>query len=332
VGLTPSCDTINSFYISNADNVQELPDVTYGSGNYVAVWVDLRNSVDRHIFAARITPQWAVLDTGNVVASNSTYQITPVIAFDGNRFLVVWQSLAAPFGIHGRFLNDQAQPVDTVLTISSGVSAVNPRIVFSDSKYLIVWQEYTTTNQIFGQFVSPDGSLLGSHFQITSGTANHVTPGVCYDGNSYLVVWSQTRIWGQFLTGAGMPIGVAFPVSLAVNDQADPDVFFGGNRFLTVWSDFQNDYDIYGNLDAQIGVVESSYDPVVSGSIHPDKTIFTDHVTLLGLPGMEFTVFNVLGEHVEVVRNGTWHAHGHPSGIYFLSWGPGNACSVVKVR
>lgn len=323
---------MSSFYISNADNVQELPDVIYGAGSYVAVWTDFRSSVDRHIFAARITPQWVVLDTGIVVAPNSNYQITPVIAFDGNRFLVVWQSLAAPFGIHCRFLNDQGQPQDTVLTISSTVSAMNPRIVFGNSKYLIVWQEYTTTNQILGQFVSADGSLLGDEFWITSGTANHVTPSVCYDGNNYLVVWSQVQIWGQFLTNAGIPIGTAFPVSAAISDQADPDVFFGGNRYLAVWSDFQGDYDIYGNLDAQIGIHGADDDPTVSGLIHPDKTVFTDFVTMLGLEGKEFVVFNVLGERVDIVRNGTWDARSHPSGIYFLSWGQGTACRVVKVR
>ena len=332
MGLTPSCDTIGSFYISNAENIQELPDVSYGSGNYVAVWTDFRNSVDRHIFAARVTPQWVVLDTGIVVAPNSNYQITPVIAFDGNRFLVVWQSLAAPFGVYCRFLNAQGQPEDTVLTISSAVTAMNPRILFADAKYLIVWQEYTTTNHILGQFIAPDGILLGDEFSVTSGTANHVTPGVCHGGDCYLVVWSQSQIWGQFLTNVGIPIGTAFPVSAAMSDQADPDVFFGGNRFLVVWSDLQDDYDIYGTLDAQIGIRESNDDRRVSKLIHPDRTIFTDYVTLLGWQGSEFVVFNALGEQVDIVHNSTWDARSHPSGIYFLSWEPGSVCRVVKVR
>ena len=332
MGLTPLCDTIQTFYVSNAENIQELPDVCYGSSNYVTVWTDLRNGVDRLIRAARITPQWAVLDTGIVVAQNSSYQITPVVAFDGSRSLVVWQNLAAPMGIYCRFLDSNGQPDDSVITVSSAINSSNPRVVFGGSQYLVVWQEYTVTSQIAGRFVSPSGVLVGDEISITSGTANHVSPGVCFDGDKYLVVWSQNQIWGQFLSSAGSPIGMAFPVSVVANDQADPDVFFGEGNFLAIWSEFRTDYDIYGNLDAQVGVSGSNNGVSMAGHVHPDRTIFTDVVKLVGMYQGSVTVFNVLGEKVDILRRGVWDARSHPPGIYFLSCENGYAHTVIKVR
>lgn len=332
MGLTPSCDTLQTFYISNAEDMQEWPDICYGLGNYVAVWTDLRNSVDRFITAARVTPQWAVLDTGIVVGPNAGYQVTPVIAFDGSRFLVAWQNLAAPFGIYCRFLGNDGQPVDSLLTITAAVSASNPRIVFGGSKYLIVWQEYTTINHIVGQFVSPSGILLGDTIVFTSGGANHVSPAVCHNGNCYLVAWSQNQIWGQFLSDTGNPIGAAFPISTAMNDQADPDVFHGSGKFLAIWSEFRTDYDIYGNLDAQVGVHERGDDPCTPREIYPDQTLFTDILTLVGAQEKTVSVYNVLGERVDIVYHGVWDAQRHPPGIYFLSWTDGSACRVVKVK
>ena len=332
MGLTPSCDTIQTFDVSNAENIQELPDVCYGLNNYLVVWTDLRNGIDRVIRAARVTPEWSVLDTGIVVAPNSTYQVIPVVAFDGSRFLVVWQNLAAPFGIHCRFLSGDAQPEDSVITISSAVNAANPRIVFGGLQYLIVWQEYEMTNQIIGRFISPDGALSGDEFLITSGTANHVSPAVCFDGTRYLVAWSQTQIWGQFLSQDGSLIGTAFPISLATNEQADPDVFFGGDKFLTAWSEFRTDYDIYANLDAQVGVSDTDNDMDMAGHLHPQGTIFKDRVRLTGGHCGNVSIYDILGEKVDVVSRGIWDARSHACGVYFLSCDDGCVFTVIKVR
>ena len=210
MGLTPSCDTILTFNISNAANIQELPDVCYGSGNYAVVWTDLRDGTNRIVRVTRVTPQWAVMDTGNVVCSDSYYQITPVIAFDGTRYLAVWQDLVYPFGIQCRFIGQDGLPQDSVVTLSSASSATNPRICHDGVNYLVVWQEYTTTNHIIGRFISPAGSLIGDAIMITSGPENHVSPALCHDGDRFLVTWSETQIHGQFLSSTGSLIGAAF--------------------------------------------------------------------------------------------------------------------------
>ncbi len=332
MGLTPSCDTQGVFYISNAENIQELPDVCYGSGSYVVVWTDFRNGIDRLIMTARVTPQWAVLDTGNIVCSNAAYQITPMIAFDGTRFLVVWQNLASPFGIYCRFLGDDAMPQDSVLTVSSSVMAANPRIVFGGSRYLIVWQEFSTTNDIIGQFVSPSGGFIGDPFTITSGPQSHVSPGLCYDGSCFLVVWSQNAIYGQFVSETGNLVGGAFPISASANGQVDPDAFFGNGKYLVTWSEFQTDYDIYGNIDVQVGVQESDRYILTDREVYPAKTLFLDKLDIIGGGNRPVSVFDISGRRVAEIRDGVWEAHRAPPGVYFLSVESGRVFKVIKVE
>ncbi len=308
-----------------------MPDLCYGLSNYVVVWTDLRDGVDRLVRSARVTPQWVVLDTGYVVCSNSTYQITPVIAFDGIRYLAVWQDLAYPFGIQCRFIGGDGLPQDSVITLSSASSATNPRICYDGVKYLVVWQEYTTTNHIMGRFVSPGGALVGDAIVITSGQENHVSPALCHDGSQFLVVWAETQIWGQFVSGTGSLIGAAFPISNAVYEQVAPDVYFGSGTFLAIWSEFRTDYDIYGNLDAQVGVDNSNYHVPAGQKIYPDKTVFVDRVNVIGGHDKKISIFDILGKKVAETRNGIWEASSFSSGVYFLAV-DGQVTRVVKVK
>ena len=331
MGLTLSCDIIQTFVISDAANIQELPDVCYGLGNYVAVWTDLRDGTNRLIRAARVTPQWAVLDTGYIVCANSNYQITPVIAFDGTRYLTAWQDLAYPFGIRCRFIGSDGLPQDSVITVSSASSAINPRICFDGVNYLVVWQEYTTTNHIMGRFISPGGSLIGDAITVTSGPENHVSPALCHDGNRFLVTWSEMQIFGQFLSGTGTLIGPAFQISNTVYEHVDPDVFFGINKFLAVWSEFRTDYDIYGNLDVQVGLEDSNCIAFAMEEFYPERTVFTSRIEIIGAHGKEVLVFDILGKKVAETTNGIWEAGSFPPGVYFMSVN-GQVMRVVKVR
>jgi hypothetical protein len=332
VGLTPSCDTQQTFYVSNAENIQEWPDICYGLGNYVVVWTDFRNGIDRLIRAARVTPQWVVQDTGNIVCSNATYQITPVVAFDGTRFLIVWQNLADPYGIYCRFLGGDGLPQDSVIMVSSSVTATNPRIVYGGSRFFIVWQEYNLTNNIVGRFISPDGGLVGDPFEITSGPENHVSPGICYDGNHFLVVWAQNDIYGRFVSETGNLIGDAFAISTLTSGQVNPDVYFGDGKYLAVWSEFRTDYDIYGNIDVEVSLEESSYDTNMEGKVFPNKTIFVDRVNVIGGIGKVISVFDISGQKVAETRNGVWEPPLVPAGVYFLSVDNAYVFKVVKVK
>ncbi|UCD20035.1 MAG: hypothetical protein JSU64_02545 [candidate division WOR-3 bacterium] len=318
--------------MSNAPNIQEVPDVCFGSAHYVVVWTDFRNGVDRIVRAARVTPQWVVLDSGHIVQPTPDYQATPVIAFDGSRYLVAWQNLAQPFGVYCRFIGADCLPQGPVIAVSTALTATNPRIVYDGVNYFVVWQEYTTTNNIMGRFISPTGTLVGGTVVITSGAVNHVSPAVCYDGDRFLVAWSQDQIWGQFVSNAGILVGVPFQISTSMHEQVDPDVFFGGGRYLAAWSEFRIDYDVYGNIDVQAAVNEPNGVGAADRDAYLDRTIFNDRVRVINGQGRRVTVFDVLGKKVAEIEDGVWEAPSASAGVYFLSIAGECVFRVIKVK
>jgi len=80
------------FVISKGADVQEQPAVAFGGGNFLVVWADLRSLKDYNVRAARVSPDGKVLDPdGVVVCAEPTNQCAPDVAFDGAKFVVVWQ-------------------------------------------------------------------------------------------------------------------------------------------------------------------------------------------------------------------------------------------------
>jgi len=78
--------------ISNAENHQRFPAVSFNGANFLVGWQDSRYGYDHDVFGARVTPQGSLLDpTGRPISTSPGEQSAPSIAFDGSDFLVVWQ-------------------------------------------------------------------------------------------------------------------------------------------------------------------------------------------------------------------------------------------------
>jgi len=52
VRVTPTCDPADTFFISQAANVQFSPDISYGGGQYMVVWVD--GKTNQHNYYAAV--------------------------------------------------------------------------------------------------------------------------------------------------------------------------------------------------------------------------------------------------------------------------------------
>lgn len=70
---------------------QDFPDLTFGAGNYFAVWHDGRN--DGEIYGTMINPSGAGHDTTGILLSNNApeAQSQPDISFAGGKYVVVWK-------------------------------------------------------------------------------------------------------------------------------------------------------------------------------------------------------------------------------------------------
>ncbi|MDH4211727.1 MAG: hypothetical protein OEV79_09820 [candidate division WOR-3 bacterium] len=277
VRVTADLDIIDSLIIiCNDAGGQTEPSVTWAGQNYFVTYLDdVFDTRAGIIKVQRVSPQGVILDNGNTVG---TGDYNPEIAYDGNRCLIVWSEEFQ--GVVGRFIDAGGQPEGPSFYIgmTQGVSTL-PAIKFGSQYYLIAWADFcpTGTDQdIYGQLISVDGNLIGDRILIAEGAANQNSPSVTFDGSDFLVVWVENLngICGRFLTENGMPVGSEFLISdNSAYERQYPSVEAGTEYFLTIWNEFHTDFDIYGNTDINVGIIENQVStpvvgvPITSGQI-----------------------------------------------------------------
>lgn len=278
VRVTPTGDTIGSFPICNRPNAQFGPSITFDGTNFLCVWTD-RSYSGTHFWtvAARVTPQGAVIDSGNCIGSTAAYnEFYPDIAWDGNRSLVVWyHSFYEPYGIFGRFVNSDALPEDTVLRIASTQQYLYnfPKVAYGDSAYLVVWADVRngyTDYDIFGQVLSLSGEHIGDRIVIATGSQNQRKPHLAFSGMHFLVVWIEAGlVYGQRISTNGQFIGSRFRISDATPfARSYPHISAGETNYLVVWCEERGTQcDIYGNVDVLLNLQEQRHAPVSECSI-----------------------------------------------------------------
>src|SRR5688572_15848627 len=73
---------------------QEEPSIAAHGNGYFVVWADKRNysSSEYDIYGARISSSGELLDPGGIpICTDPGRQTSPRVAFDGERYLVVWE-------------------------------------------------------------------------------------------------------------------------------------------------------------------------------------------------------------------------------------------------
>ena len=338
--VTPSCDSINSFYISNASGVQLSPDIAFGGGYYFAVWSDNRAGYYQ-IYGARITTSGTVLDPNGILIgpSSGAYYYYPSIIFNGNNFLVIWSVNTTPYRVMGRFVNPNGSFASDTLRLANASNYVyRVRHTFSGSNYLVCWAEYspaTYTYSVKGQIVSNTGVPVGSPFNIAD-SVQYTALSVRWAVNNYLVAFSRRvgsiyQICGRFINTSGQPVGGIFNISNNSYNCYYNDLYMGsGNRFLNVWSEYRtNNYDIYGNLDLVIGVEENKPDERTYSGLRSTvitKTIEFSNAEING------EIYDVSGKLIGNLENGRYDCSKLNAGIYFVRTDKGERFKFVKIK
>lgn len=320
VRVTPELDTLGSFVICNKPGGQVDPAVTFNGENFLVVWSDPAYDRAGGIVVARVTPQGAVIDSGVQVSEGDA---SPDISFDGSRSLVVWSE--EYLGIQGRFVNNFAQPEDTVFTVARiAATSTEPKIAFGNGVYLVVYADFCTTGislDIYGQLVSCQGQLVGNEIPIAEGSMIQSNPDIDYDGTNFIVVWSQGSydVCGQFVSAAGFPVGDQFQVSQdTLYSKEYPVVATGFDNCLVVWGEYHDDSDIYGNIDIEISINEEITQeiPYILPSIISGSLILDNRSKVV--------VYDVMGRAVSPDRL--------MPGVYFVITDNKTVQKVVKLR
>lgn len=324
--VTPNCDSINSFNICSAADIQTDPDVAFDGTHYMVVWSDLRVPGNNTVYAARVTQSGVVLDSVGIQVgpADGSFQKEPSIAFIGDRYFVVWGHLASPFEVIGRFVNLDGTPGDTIHIATASDAVHNTAIAYDGNKMFVVWAEYP--GLLRGQLVSSTGALIGSPFTIADDILVVSSGGICFSGSEYFVIYnrwvgSYLELWGRKYDASGNPMLSPFRITSPGQSCSDGYVAGGDEYYLCVWSKLLYPADIYGSLDFEVGIGSDRSD--VKVQVIPYTTTIISGPLLLPA-GKKFTVFDITGRVVAPDKI-------HP-GIYFVIGDSSVVQKVVKVR
>lgn len=324
--VTPDLNTLNSLPIKADAGVEREPDIAFAGNNYIVVWSEGEFGGMHKVRATRVTPQGAVLDSGIPFGKDSYLEYRPGIAHDGTRFLAIWYNYTTPYGIFGRFLNDQAQPAGDAfeITVSTTNHSFQPDIAFAGNRYLVVWNEQTSYagDEIFGQIIDPNGILHGGVLPIGVGPGYQSNPRVV-GGDAFLVVWDQNgKICGQRVSAQGQLVGTNLEISdPSSNDRLSADIAHGLDNYLAVWMQYNNNgYDIFGNVDINTGINKAGEQIIHERPLN--STIIKG--SLARFLVREYTLYDISGRKID-------HEPA-TSGIYFLKKNDRIITKIIKIR
>ncbi len=183
----------------------------------------------------------------------------PVPSWDGERYLVVWQTTrSGPTDIYGVWvLPDGTVKEKNGLQISNGPSdELFPDVEWGGESHLVVWQDLRSHRnwEIYGNRVTRAGVVRGPQdLAIAAGAGNRRIPRVAWGGGVFLVVWMEERPgagWDVAAARVGSDGAVLDPGGITVGtgpgDQTRPVVAWNGEAFVVVWMDGRNgEPDIY---------------------------------------------------------------------------------------
>lgn len=338
--VTPSCDTINSLYISNAVGVQQNPDIAFGGGNYFTIWSDTRYSY-YYIYGARITTNGINLDPNGIPISalDNNYYYYPTLIFNGTTFFVLWSTSTIPCRIIGRFINTNGSYASDTFTVFSSASYIyETKIAYSGSNYFLAWNEYNQTTYTYtarGCILSTSGTPIGAPFTIADSVAYN-SLAVRFAGSNYLITTSKqigslNQIIGRYYNTAGQPVGSLFNISNTPYHCYAGDLYLGANnRFLNVWQEYRtNNYDIYGNIDIQVGINE--YKKEIPDSKQNPPIIVSNSI-ILPNKNAKGTIYNIAGRIIANFQNGYCDCSQWNPGIYFLVCKNNEYYRIIKIK
>ena len=302
-----------------------MPEVAFGSENYMVVWSDERSG-NYNIYAARVTPAGTVLDPAGILIGPTApnYQFEPSIAFAGAQYFAVWMHFSAPCAVVGRFINCDGSLGDTVRIADLASSPYQTSVAFDGTNFLVVWTE--DPELLKGQMVSGDGNLIGSPFTIASGVTTLISGALCFDGSCYMVTYTVRNgdyfeIWGRQYDTSGNPLSSAFMISHPAQSSSNGRVAAGDDSYLNIWTHSDYPSDIYGNVDVATGIRTGEEAVLHDAGVCP-ATIVRGPILLPA--GMECVVFDITGREVDAATPAP--------GIYFITVEGRVVQKVIRLR
>lgn len=147
--------------ISGAANEQESPQSVFAHGVHLVVWEDRRDEEYYGIYATRVSPTGAVLDTSAIAISHEIDRnaLDPHVTASSSGFLVTWRTDFGPAQHRCARLDPNGNLLDaTPIVLASAFSSRAPRPASDGTDYLVVWQSSNTV--LAAARISASGAVL----------------------------------------------------------------------------------------------------------------------------------------------------------------------------
>jgi MYXO-CTERM domain-containing protein len=253
------------FLVSSA--FAQSVDVAYDGSELLIVYAQNDIYAHPHVYAVRMSPSGARIDTTTLTITSGSYQqTTPRVVFDGTEFFIAWAdsrsspSSSTAWDIYGARVTHAGQlldgPTDTGGTPISTATGdqVNPALASDGTVAFVVWTDSRGTSPAYyAARVDPSVGLVdgpASTGGILLGSAAYVgdAPSVGFDGVEYVAAWSTRdssltggNIAGVRVSSAGALLGTAGSQVLTISggpqSNSVPAVAGGASGAFVAWLD-----------------------------------------------------------------------------------------------
>lgn len=262
--MTPDGTVLDSIVICDAAQDQLAPSVSCSDSIYLVCWSG-KDVEFYNVYCARISSNGTVLDEdGFAVYPDTVSQSTPVTAYDGNNFIIVWCEYDShENSIRAIRVNGEGVVIDsTPITISKGIGAkYNVAISFDGSNFMAIWDDARISGTEYDEWaarVTPQGVLLDTNgIPVDTSPGSQYRPSISFCEPYYLAMWSEDisgspDIYAKRISPSGVLIDSSpLPVCTASGYQEDVASCAVPDGYALGWKDgrlgFENS-DIYGSF------------------------------------------------------------------------------------
>lgn len=262
--------------ISAGPFTQEAPSIAFSGAEYLVTWADARNG-PQDIYGARLSPSGTIIDpTGIPISTALGPQNDPDVSWDGQAFQVLYadgRSGVGEYDVYGTRVTPQGTILDPMgVQVTTGWdSDTQPAIGCGDGQCAGAWGHPITVGgwdlgKVFVSRLSPSLAPLDNPAHMLAQRPNEQrVAGASFDGQRYLVMWtddrtSPTGLYGARVDANGTVIDKpAFPILIPAASIATPTLGSNGQNHLAVWADLRNNpasgWDLYATRISPEGAV-----------------------------------------------------------------------------
>ncbi|MEO0141752.1 MAG: T9SS type A sorting domain-containing protein [candidate division WOR-3 bacterium] len=313
------------------------PVVASDMTNYLLIWEEFNYNLNGQFIS---TP-------GNLVGSVFTIATNLSSDFGPGRYSLCFGDTAylaifvrTDTFLYGQRISKSGSLIGSQIQISNNKARENA-IAFDGNRYLLCQHEATNESSpwwLVGRFITTSG-VVEQRITICDSTKYPFIPGVAFDGNNYLITWTQIydrRLMGRYWTPPGVPVGDPFVVFDSIDSKIPAGgCGFGGNYFLVVGTrinEYFTDGDVYGRFYPQTGVEEKNNLTSENSVLFQNYPKPFSQTTKISYhcpePARVMTeVYNIAGQEVLTLADKNesagehsviWDAHALSSGVYFF--------------